>query len=262
MQNINEKEKNIDFFYIAKAYKTIKDWFTKKDSSFDFDKGDFRSKFKFHSKIIWYLSKEEDSIAIFTRINIGKIPLTNSELIKALFLNSSNFPKKDNKLKLRQLEIATEWDNIEHSLQNDKFWYFLNQNKSTTNRIEFIFDLMNEEQDEFDNYSTFRFFSKKFASKKQDTIKDNWQEVKSYFQRFNEWFNERELYHKIGYLVSVDATDLKELYNQSDKITKTEFKYKLDSLIKNDLKNIDMSNLQYSDSKNVKKLLLWLIRIL
>ena len=45
------------------------------------------------------------------RINIGKIPLTNSELIKALFLNSSNFQNQESKLRLRQLEIATEWDN-------------------------------------------------------------------------------------------------------------------------------------------------------
>ena len=137
----DKDDKNIDFFYIAEAYKTIKGWFDKKGSNFD--TADFGSKFKFHSKVIWYLSKEDDSIAIFTRINIGKIPLTNSELIKALFLNSSNFQKNDEELKHRQLEIATEWDAIEHSLRDDKFWYFLNQNKSTTNRIEFIFDLMN-----------------------------------------------------------------------------------------------------------------------
>ena len=70
---------------------------------------------------------------------------TNSELIKALFLNSSNFNDKNEKLRLRQLEIASEWDYIEHTLQKDKIWYFLTENKVSTNRIEFIFNLMNDD---------------------------------------------------------------------------------------------------------------------
>lgn len=91
-----------------------------------FDQSNFESKFKFNSKVIWYESSETDAIAIFTRINIGKIPLTNAELIKALFLNSSNFDKSLNdKIRLKQLEISSEWDNIEQSLQNNRFWYFL-----------------------------------------------------------------------------------------------------------------------------------------
>ncbi|PXY43188.1 DUF262 domain-containing protein [Flavobacterium hydrophilum] len=247
-------EKNIDFYYISNAYKTISNWFNNK--SINFDKGNFRSKFKFNSKVIWYLSKESDSISIFTRINIGKIPLTNSELIKALFLNSSNFNKEDNKLRLRQLEIATEWDNIENSLQNNKFWYFLNQNQISTNRIEFIFNLMNDEPDDEDNYSTFRFFSKKFSSGNNLTLDNNWQEVKRYFQRFSEWFNERELYHKIGFLISIDAVNIKKLYQESDKATKSEFKMYLDELIKYQFRSIDLAELQYSDTKEVRKVLL------
>jgi uncharacterized protein with ParB-like and HNH nuclease domain len=91
-------ESNIDFYHISNAYKTICDWFN--DPSFNIN--DFESKFKFNAKVIWYESSEEDPIEIFTRINIGKIPLTNAELIKALFLNSSNFDKKKNdKIRLK-----------------------------------------------------------------------------------------------------------------------------------------------------------------
>lgn len=256
LTNLSEEinEENIDFYYMSTAYKTIATWFESK--GINFDKGNFRSKFKFNSKVIWYLSKEADSISIFTRINIGKIPLTNSELIKALFLNSSNFNKEDDKLRLRQLEIATEWDNIENSLQNDKFWYFLNQNYTSTNRIEFIFRLMNDEFDADDNYSTFRFFSKKFSNSNNETLNDNWQDVKRYFQRFNEWFNERELYHKIGFLISIDGVNIKDLYLKSDKMTKSEFKSFLDELIKTEFRNIDLNEIQYSDAKEVKKVLL------
>ncbi|UMB61412.1 DUF262 domain-containing protein [Lutibacter sp. A80] len=249
-----DSKSNVDFFYISNAYKAINNWFEEKGHNFD--TGDFRSKFKFNSKVIWYLSNETDSISIFTRINIGKIPLTNSELIKALFLNSSNFQNQESKLRLRQLEIATEWDNIENSLQNDKFWFFLNQNSISTNRIEFIFNLINEEPDPNDNYDTFRFFSKKFSKGSNEELTDNWNEVKRYFQRFSEWFYERELYHKIGFLISTESTNIKELYIKSDNISKSEFKKHLDSLIKNELKNIDINELQYSDGKDVRKVLL------
>lgn len=257
LSNLDENKvnkENIDYFYISNAYRIIAEWFDRKGANFD--KGEFRTKLKFNSKVIWYLSAEIDSIAIFRRINIGKIPLTNAELIKALFLNSSNFSKNDNRLKLRQLEIATEWDNIESSLQDDKFWYFLSENKVTNNRIEFIFNLMHDAKDLTDHYSTFRFFVNKFEKKNQDALNNNWDEVKSYYRRFREWYEERDLYHKIGYLVSVGATDLKNLYVISDRIKKTEFRCHLDKIIKNDLKKIDLDDLQYSDLKNVRKIML------
>jgi len=256
LQNLGTdvKTENIDFYYISSAYNTINKWFSNRPHNFD--PNDFRSKFKFNSKIIWYESVEENPISIFTRINIGKIPLTNSELIKALFLNSANFEKnKIDKLRLKQLEIASEWDTIEHTLQNNNFWYFLTGRNKTTNRIEFIFDLMNEEEDNTDKYSTFRFFNKKFQKKSQETIERNWKEVKDYFQRFNEWFNERDLYHKIGYLVHVKAVTIKNLYKKSSEVSKTEFKNHLDTLIVNSIKSVSLDELQYGD-KNVYNILL------
>ena len=244
-------EENIDFNYISTAYKTICNWFKKED----FDINEFQSKFKFNTKVIWYESNEDDSIAIFTRINIGKIPLTNAELIKALFMNSSNFEKKrSDKVRLKQLEVSTEWDRIEHALQNDMFWYFITGNDVLTNRIELIFNLMNKENDENDNYSTFRFFNKKFQNKTEKIIEKNWIEVKNYFQRFEEWFNERELYHKIGFLISEGET-IDMLISESDKKTKKDFKKFLNETIKEKLRKVSLEDLQYGD-KIIKTILL------
>ena len=255
LKNLTENTKsidNIDFYHISNAYQAICNWFKRPN----FDQSNFESKFKFNSKVIWYESSENDAIAIFTRINIGKIPLTNAELIKALFLNSSNFDKNLNdKIRLKQLEISSEWDNIEQSLQNNRFWYFLNGNAVTTNRIEFIFDLMNDKKDSTDNYSTFRFFNKKFIKKNQKTIENNWLEIKKYFQRFQEWFEERDLYHKIGYLIAIESLTIAELYSKSNNLTKTEFRSLLDETIKNSLKKVTLENLQYGD-RQVKDVLL------
>ena len=79
---------NIDFFYMGEAYHIVKEWFEKKK---DVNCQDFRLALLDHVKFIWYEIVDEDPIKVFTRLNIGKISLTNAELIKALFLNRSNF---------------------------------------------------------------------------------------------------------------------------------------------------------------------------
>lgn len=120
-----DSESCIDFFYIHQAYATIETWFETNEEQQSFDKNDFRSKIKFHTKVIWYETVEENPITVFTRLNIGKISLTNAELIKALFLNSSNFRTTNNDtMRRRQIEIANEWDQIETAFQNDKLWFF------------------------------------------------------------------------------------------------------------------------------------------
>lgn len=246
LQKLNEgieNTDNIDFYYISRAYNIVSRWFERDN----FNLFDFQSKFNFNTKVIWYESYEEDSIAIFTRINMGKIPLTNAELIKALFLNRSNFENSNNdRVRLKQVEIATEWDRIESHLQDDSLWYFISGSDIKTNRIDFIFKLMNTDNNQNDPYSTFRFFSTKFINKDEKTIESNWLEVKNYFQKFHEWFNERELYHQIGFLIS-EGDNIGDLVGASISKTKTEFKTFLNNRIKEKLKNVNISELQYGD---------------
>lgn len=216
----NEKEKewdNIDFYHIFVAVVTIKKWFGGKDRQ------NFKETFKRiifdNVKFIWYKSMDEDSIKVFTRLNIGKISLTNAELIKALFLNRSNFSNESgDHLRLRQQEIASEWDNIEYTLQNDEFWLFIHKNGyDRPTRIDFIFDLICEQNAMqlshetinaigTDEYKTFRYFYEYFKQGKTDKFKFEtcWAEVKKYFQTLQEWFNDLELYHYVGILLSDD----------------------------------------------------------
>lgn len=217
-------DSSIDFFYMGSAFNTIVKWL--KDNNVN--KGDFCNALLKHDlddnqdnprdkannvRFIWYKSVNEDPIKVFTRLNIGKISLTNAELIKALFLNRSNFGEKDSEhLKLRQQEIASEWDNIEYTLQNDEFWLFLHEKGyERPTRIDFIFDLICERNslnlgEELykslgnDDYKTFRYFYEYFKSGSSN-IEDCWKEVKRYFQTFKEWFDDLELYHYVGYLI-------------------------------------------------------------
>ena len=258
---LNPEEENneyIDYFYIHQAYKTIEHWFEEREQNPAFDKNDYRSKMKFHTKVIWYETSEDNPITVFTRLNIGKISLTNAELIKALFLNSSNFRSLDENgmklLRLRQIEIANEWDGIETALQNNKLWYFLSDEQKDDNRIEYIFHLMNDTGDT-DQYSTFRFFYAKLAGKSENEMNKYWEEIQAYYQRFNEWFSERELYHKIGFILTVKISTVKELYQQSSILKKSEFIAYIDSKIKNYYKHQNLFDLDY-ENKHTKGVLL------
>lgn len=235
MDKYDERD-NIDFYYMAQARKTVNEWLKP-----DFDKGAFLDKLKNKVNFIWYESVDEDPIKVFTRLNIGKIALTNSELIKALFLNRSNFAgKSTDSLRLRQQEIASEWDKIEYTLQSDEFWLFLHdKGYDRPTRTDFIFDLicsrnalniekLNKEDEKgkiigSDEYRTFRYFYEYFKSSHQDGNNDEetqlqkteraWQTVKSYFQTFNEWYDDLELYHYVGFLLAVGTIPIKQLVN-------------------------------------------------
>jgi hypothetical protein len=255
-------DSNVDFFYMSTAYDIIKKWFEKQREDVKFDINDFGSKLKFFTKFIWYETANEDEIEVFKRINKGKIPLTNSELIKALFLNSDNFRPNDyNTIYLKQLEIAAEWDRIECALQDDAFWYFVNHKQPEKNpRIEFLFDLMREmypqkQEKTTDEYSTFRYFNNKFQCNDRNELEKNWKEIKVFYQHIEECYVDRELYHKIGYLVAAGKPLANILSEKQNNKTRMKFIQYLNTQIGESIPgNID--ELEYKDGKVRNVLLL------
>ena len=261
----------IDYFYMKHAYSTIHKWACKQGETFN--NNDFQSKFIHHTRVIWYETVDEDPIKVFTRLNIGKISLTNAELIKALFLNRSNFRVSDDKhLKLRQQEIASEWDNIEYTLQNDEFWLFLNEKGySRPTRIDFIFDLICEQnklelnKEKYgkigsDDYRTFRYFYEYFYSD-QSNIEKCWNEVKAYFQTFKEWYEDLELYHYVGYLIVHGHTIHNLVADWNASADKSYFVIELKKKIASEIKKCPSLDYQYkvdgSDKGKCKPILLF-----
>ncbi|MBD5204632.1 MAG: DUF262 domain-containing protein [Bacteroidales bacterium] len=235
-------------------------------------------------RVIWYeIGTDEKATAedIFTRLNIGKIPLTNAELIKAMFLKESNFGKvtatseKDRKaqqlgLALQQNKIAEEWNVIEQKLQRDDFWYFLGANshdKEYETRIEFIFDLKAEWNNDSETYHTFNRFQemiRQAGSKKPAEIV--WKDFKDYFRELEYWYNDRVLYHLVGYLIECGYSIMDIMNLRSEKITgdgeehvirlkKDEFLKKIEGKVGNTMAGIDLDALKYPD-ENIRKVLL------
>ena len=202
----NKRDQNIDFHFIFEAYSNIRAWFKNKAHRIN----DIESVFLNKVKIIWYqLAEAENVTDVFTRLNMGKIPLVNAELVKALFLKSSNFSSAGQTVRhLQQLNVAQEWDAIEKRLQDDAFWYFVSNQPITSNRIEFVLALAarrlsSEGIIEHDKLKVFLQFNKQLQNNDNevDVVKE-WLKIKQCFMTLEEWFNDKALFHLVGYLVS------------------------------------------------------------
>lgn len=261
---------NIDFYYMKEVYSAITGWLQNKSDS----KNNLRAVLLNKVNFIWYDISGEDEIAVFTRLNIGKIPLTDSELIKALFLNRTNFCSKlnveDKWLEIKQHDIASEWDWIENALQNDEFWAFLHDvNYSKPTRIDFILDLIknndkyklykneegkNKKEAQLcnkvlkekignDEHATFRYFNEAFLSRREidsdEWLDELWNKVKDYYQVFNEWYQDYRLYHYVGYLTTIEGEkfNVSSYVDEWNKKTKSEFVQYIKSKIVESLKS-------------------------
>lgn len=256
LSNINEKvaQSNIDFFHIYNANKCIDTWLEEtfgddvnRKSAALFNLIDYLTN---KVNVIWYeVGEEEDPIALFTRLNIGRIQLTNAELIKALLLKSNC----DNDLDNDKIERSIQWDNIEKELrsENDELWYFLTtQNASNyPTRIELLFDMMAGKSDnEKEKYFTFFWVEQEI---KIHGIKLIWEEIQKNFLQIKEWYSDSLFYHKIGYLISSVSKTMPEIFNLAKNKRKSIFLKELDSMIAESI-NFNMNDNETYSSLNYK----------
>ena len=216
LENIAHSEEKkwdyIDFFHMYETWEVIHDWFDIQHP--EINREAFLAMLKEKVQFIWYETVEKNPIKVFTRLNIGKIALTDAELIRALFLSRNSGCDSGAPGRYRAQEIASEWDRIEFSLQNDEFWLFIHDAGYTKpTRIDFIFDLMREQNDlqlnktaleriGNDEHRTFRYFYEYFSERKRGAnVTEVWLHVKNYFQIFEEWYRDLKFYHYIGFLI-------------------------------------------------------------
>ena len=268
LQNIasktrNESDKNMDYFYMYQAYKAVENWFEEKIKEKKTTKRKMLEIFtnledEKHIEFIWYeVEDSEDEVKIFARLNSGKIPLTNAELIKALFLNVRNFPKggSENEIITKQIEISKEWDEIEYALQDDEFFKFLTKNDYPT-RIELLFEILSGVKNtELDRYAIYRRFADKA---KKGGLYHAWTDIKKIFLTLKFWFKDTEYYHLVGFLVVSGISNIKEIYDKAKDETKSDFNIFLKKKIKEKIKIEDIDRLDYEKNrKDIENILLF-----
>ena len=238
-----DSKRNIDSFYLSKAKAVIETWFSqelREQRGIDKVKATllYKDDDQPQVKIIWYEVPESDddlaSIRIFNRLNKGKISLTSSELIKALFIMDEERRSKGNTLPAEQL--AMEWNEMERKFQNDNFWYFIanSQADNAQTRIDLLFDFVTNRIPGSDSDYSYRRFQNLYDYS-QGTVKERddcwknasiesmeeaWKLVKSTFDRLEAWHDDNMYYHYVGYLAHQGMSPL-DIYNaiESDKQT-------------------------------------------
>jgi uncharacterized protein with ParB-like and HNH nuclease domain len=219
---------NVDNYHFFRTFQVAWNWFKKEDISAN----DFFSKVRDSSFVIWYkVDQNETPERIFRNLNSGKIPLTSSELIKALFIlelqEETNFVLRE----FKQNELAQEWNEIENTLSNKRFWYFIRGFQKSLDypiRIDLLFDIDCEKKLSLeDDLFAYRVYNNRVKQKE----KLDWNRIKTLFQKLIDWYNDDETYHLIGFMTSVGISSISDILKESKNKGKTAFRQYLKDLI-------------------------------
>ena len=294
-----DPKQTIDGFYLAEAKNTIDRWFdAKRKAHADLDgikKCLFHPDSSQQVKFIWYEispdSNDLSSINVFNRLNKGKIGLTGSELIKALFvLDLENNGDQDN---TASGQLVMEWNEMERKFQNDNFWYFIsNEDRAIQTRIDLLFDFLTQKTNGEDSDYSYRLFQNLFdycnAAKganvvlnpfwstiKVDNMKTAWRQIKKTFNSLVAWYEDNMFYHYVGFLVNEkssplsifnslqEAKSVSARNNPSHEWTRDDSEKTLKGLIREKFKASNayltrdgINKLEYGDSERVRRVLL------
>ena len=276
----SEEASNVDYYYMRAAYGYIKDWFTQAPKHpgaacklipllLDEDgKGPNVRVIEYH------IEDDSDPIEVFLRLNQGKIPLTDAELTKALFLQSDKYdaqllPYVSPKLDL----IASEWYAYEQQLSVPKFWHFISpyDAQSTPPSIRLLLELAARDFQSATSYkdTTALWDSKKYThpcytifsdylqgysgEERLKKIGEVWERIYTIFGLISEWYEDQELYHYVGYLMCTESSSSKrltllcELLEQAETCTAPEFKASLRREIGKKIEAICLNELSYEE---------------
>lgn len=303
------KIKNIDIAHIANSYNYIGQWLRNtpetdlecarstwarfSDEKFTLDDAATRlfnllnnakdtKKEDGNAQFIWYeIDADKDAIQEFLSENKGKIGLTNTEKIRALFMQRRS---KDTAGNLIQLSIAKDWELIENTLHRNDFWSFIsNETQKEDGRIELIFQYLYDRDDDFDKKydgkdKLFRYYYQLFNNRTADSsiVDKEWRKVMSAFRMLQNWYQNPWVYNLVGLLTKngLSTKEIYDIYSNPNVVTTQDY---IDALnkeickriilpieIKNDgNKELDMPvgeryiNLSYGDPK-VRSLLQFL----
>lgn len=289
----NKKEEDVgtsmELYYIFHAYEVIKAWLQKNKKEKDTEKIDAIRNVLFEKErtrfVVQEMNIDDDEAKTFQNINQGRIPLSCSELIKALFLghifeshkndNNCRFAyssdgyglfipidpiKERQSLTRLQNIIAKEWDDIETVLMHDEFYSFVCPEKDRSiNRMDFLFEVVcgNEKYKKYKTDDPFNAIYERIKDDKKsnivDTISHCWNEVVKCFNRMQKLYYDFDAYHLVGFCICEDIGISEDFYkycNEDEKLDefKTAIRVKIKGKVLSDLKTDDL------DEESIEKL--------
>lgn len=256
-------QQNIDYFHLHQAHHAIQKWVDLQGATEQAREARVLQLIGFLSnsvRVIWYeVPEDEPAIPLFTRLNQGRIPLTDAELIKAVLLTNIEKAKPG-----RETEVAAQWDGIERDLQRAEIWSFVAPPNSAAQqlgtRIDLLLDaLAKKPKNGARRYHTFDALQ----DKAQNGSYAFWDDVVALHARILGWFEEPRWYNKIGFLVAC-GTSISDIFgwaqggnDNTDPPTKSAFEGILNKHIQGVLKTTftdDLDALRYDDAAGYRKL--------
>ncbi|NNG21291.1 DUF262 domain-containing protein [Naumannella sp. ID2617S] len=244
-------QENIDFFHMQEAYREIEAWFDASPNP-TMTAIDMYTALSKHVRVIWYVAEPEvDSADLFARLNVGRIPLTDAELVKALVLSRIRVDTPD-----RVHEVAAQWDSIERDLRAPEAWAFISgRADAQASHIGLLLDaLAGHVHDR--HAPLYETFEKLRSQIEQDTL-EFWNEVVDLHSHIVGWYDDRDTYHAIGFLVA-EGMDLLSLLKLNEGKTKTQFLEALRKEIRTrlNLTEVQLRDLTYTSRRTTQALLL------
>lgn len=244
------RRENIDFYHIYAAYECIDRWFRHHEHRQQWAANRFYSHLFESVHVIWYeASSELDSIALFTRLNVGRIPLSDAELVKAQLL--AKFQRLEG-VSDRSQQTAAQWDQFERELRMPEVWSFVTtRGEEEPTRIGLILDTLADRlaspppTEHRPRYHTFETLRPKIEANPQAF----WDDVVELHSHVVGWYENRDIFHKVGYLIATRAHTFAELLDAVSGLTKVALQDVLDNLIADHL-NLTSSQVADLDYKS------------
>ncbi|MDE6809010.1 MAG: DUF262 domain-containing protein [Muribaculaceae bacterium] len=188
-----------------------------------------------NAQFIWYqLSSDKDAIEEFIVENKGKIGLSDTERIRALFLYRED---KNNEVDVaQQISIAKDWDEIETTLQDSGFWSFISSENLEEGRISLLFQYINNIdtlKDKKVSSDLYRFYEQKFAEKEGNVAMREWERILEAFRMLKNWYKDAYLFNIIGLLTreGISLNDIAHIYYSQDVKTTAQFVIELNKIV-------------------------------
>lgn len=289
--------RNLDSFFVRKAKDRIEKWYEDTVNSrqkkeklmealfYEDNSRDQSSTPLLRIKFIWYNANpllEEtpnplqmdlnNDIAIFNRLNGGKINLTNSELLKALFLlcikvNTSHGLEYSF---IDEETVVRKWDDMERKFQDNEFWNMLSpKNRLYENRLDFLFDFIRESdtQNLRKPKDSYRYYyndmKSMLVSPNPALLERCWNDIKWHFDVLCKWNENTTLHNYVGYLILFGTSASKILLeikrNSADPAVTT-----VKRLIRTLIRNIgaeEIKELNYDRDKDIIRKILVLFNV-
>lgn len=290
--------KNLDCFYIRKAKDRIEKWYNDNVSNiiqysqkqqkliealfFADNSREQTSSPNLRVLFIWYNAEPIiasqvtttsntliHDIELFNRLNGGKISLTNSELLKALFLLCT---KVDNAYNLAHNSpplidpetLVRKWDEMERKFQDNEFWNAISlKNRLYENRLDYLFDFIRESDNNAKTNNSYRYYynvlKPLLTNPNSSLLESKWDEVKRAFDTLCKWHENTTMHNYIGFLIDCGRSPADILRNiNKGKPSKAAITSVLE-LVKKEIKvkEEDVRALRYhGDENKIQKILL------